>query len=149
MSNWIDLSKIPMRNFGNKLIYDWKKSIGLSCDFQYNDIIGTLDIIDYNSKVNKLSIFYNNKVNQIGTDAFKAGKIMKLIGLRTNDFRIEVGTSFVDNNRNITVISRRYEKDKNGRLWKEYNYHCNICGWNDGWMDEGHILQICAKSPLL
>ena len=48
MSNWIDLSKIPMRNFGNKhiYIYDWKKSIGLSCDFQYNDIFGTLDIID-------------------------------------------------------------------------------------------------------
>ena len=67
MNNWIDLSKIPMRSFGNKRIYDWKKSIGLSCDFQYNDIVGTLDIIDYNSKANKLSIFYNNKVNQIGT----------------------------------------------------------------------------------
>ena len=88
MSNWIDLSKIPMRSFGNKRIYDWKKSIGLSCDFQYNDIVGTLDIIDYNRKTNKLSISYNDEINEIGNDGFKEGKKMKIIDLRTKDIRI-------------------------------------------------------------
>lgn len=140
MNNWIDLSKIPMRNFGDKQVYDWKKSKGISCNFKYNDIIGILDIVDYNTKTNKLSVSYNNNINQIGTDSFKAAKIARIIGIRTNDFKVEIGTSFVDNNRNITVVSRQYREDKNGRLWKEYNYHCNICGWNDGWMDEGHIL---------
>ena len=140
MNNWIDLSKIPVRDFGKKQIYDWKQSVGLFCDFKYNEIVGVLYIVDYNPKTNKLSISYNDEINQIGTDAFKAGKIMKLIGLRTNDFKVEIGTNFVDDNRNITVISRRYDKDKNGRLWKEYNYHCNICGWSDGWISEHHIL---------
>lgn len=140
MNNWIDLSKIPIHNFGDKQVYDWKKSKGISCNFKYNDIIGILDIVDYNTKTNKLSVSYNNNINQIGTDSFKAAKIARIIGIRTNDFKVEIGTSFVDNNRNITVASRQYREDKNGRLWKEYNYHCNICGWNDGWMDEGHIL---------
>ena len=140
MNNWIDLSKIPVRDFGKKQIYDWKQSVGLSCDFKYDEIVGVLYIVDYNSKTNKLSISYNDKINQIGTDSFKAAKIARIIGLRTNDFKVEIGTNFVDDNRNITVISRKYREDKTGRLWKEYNYHCNICGWNDGWMDEGHIL---------
>ena len=140
MNNWIDLSKIPVRDFGKKQIYDWKQSVGLSCDFKYDEIVGVLYIVDYNPKTNKLSISYNDEINQIGTDSFKSAKIARIIGLRTNDFKVEIGTNFVDNNRNITVISRRYEKDKNGRLWKEYNYHCNICGWNDGWISEHHIL---------
>ena len=56
MNNWIDLSKIPVRDFGKKQIYDWKQSVGLSCDFEYDKIVGTLDILDYNVKTNKLSI---------------------------------------------------------------------------------------------
>ena len=34
MNNWIDLSKIPVMDFGKKQIYDWKQSVGLSCDFK-------------------------------------------------------------------------------------------------------------------
>ena len=84
MDNWIDLSKIPVRDFGKKQIYDWKQSVGLSCDFKYDEIVGVLYIVDYNPKTNKLSISYNDEINQIGTDSFKSAKIARIIGLRTN-----------------------------------------------------------------
>lgn len=140
MNSWIDLSKIPQYYLKDKRVYDWKNSIGISCDFICEGITGVLIIVDYDSKKHKLSILYNNEVKQIDTDTFKAGRIMKLIGIRNDDFKVDVGTNFTDKNRNITILSRQYKKDKNNHTWKYYNYHCNICGWDDGWISESHLL---------
>ena len=82
MNSWIDLSKIPQYYLKDKRVYDWKNSIGISCDFICEGITGVLIIVDYDSKKHKLSILYNNEVKQIDTDTFKAGRIMKLIGIR-------------------------------------------------------------------
>ena len=140
MNNWIDLSNVPQRDFGNKKVYDWIKSVGVECKFSCENVLGNLKIVGYEPKTHFLSILYNNEVKPIKTDDFRVGKIRTLIGLRTNKFRVEVGDTFVDDHRNMTIISRRYISDSKGRLFREYQYQCNVCGWTEGWIKENHLL---------
>ncbi|MDP4146623.1 MAG: hypothetical protein Q8936_19465 [Bacillota bacterium] len=51
---------------------------------------------------------------------------------RTSEFRIEIGTNFKDDKRDITIIDKRKIKDKNGRKYKYYKYKCNKCGFDGG-----------------
>ncbi len=140
MNNWIDLSNIPTKPFGNSFAYDWKKSINCICNFSCEGITGTLKIVGYNPKVHKLSISYTNQIKKIHTDFFKAGKLQTLIGLRSGDFKISVGTIFEDEHRNIVITAKKRLPDSNGRLWKAYQYHCNVCNWDDGVMNESHVI---------
>lgn len=154
MDNWIDLSGIPQKDFSNKKVYDWKKSIGILCKFTCDNISGCLKIIGYDAKTHLLSVLYNDKIKTIKTDEFRLGKIRTLIGIRTNNFKIEIGEDFVDEHRHLTILSRRHKEDSNGRLWKEYQYHCHKCNWKDGWIKENHLLKgigcsCCSKHTIV
>jgi len=54
-------------------------------------------------------------------------KMEVLINMRTSDFKIEIGTRFQDDKRDITITDRK----KNGK-YKIYQYHCNKCGFYCG-----------------
>ena len=154
MDNWIDLSNVPQRDFGNTKVYDWKNSIDVVCSFSCNNTSGLLKIVGYNAKEHLLSILYNNEKKTIKTDEFRVGKIRTLIGIRSNKYKINIGDSFVDEHRNLTILSKRRTKDINGRLWKEYQYHCNKCNWSDGWIKENHLLKgvgcsCCSKHTIV
>ena len=154
MDSWMDLNNIPKKHFGNKEVYDWKKSIGIICNFICDGRFGNLEIVGYDAKNHLLSVLYNNVIKTIKTGDFKVGKIRTLIGLRTNDFRVEIGESFIDEHRHLTILSRKYIKDSNGRLWKEYQYHCHKCNWEDGWIKENHLLNgtgcsCCSKHTIV
>lgn len=56
--------------------------------------------------------------------------------IQTKDFRFNIGDTIVDNNKNITIINRVRKIQNNGHLKKMYQYHCNICGWDNGWRSE-------------
>ena len=45
------------------------------------------------------------------------------MGIKTSDFKIEIGTRFKDAKRDITIIDRKYIQGKG----KYYKYKCNIC----------------------
>lgn len=49
---------------------------------------------------------------------------------RNKDFKIELGKNIKDSRRDITITSKEYSKDKSGKGWKIYGFHCNICGYN-------------------
>lgn len=65
------------------------------------------------------------------------------IGKRTVGFKIEIGTTFKDENRDITIIGRKYEIKikKNGSKLNEklYRYRCNVCEYDEGWIIERGI----------
>ena len=59
---------------------------------------------------------------------------------RTKDFKIEIGTHFCDEKRDMIITDRKYELYKNGAHLKYYKYTCNICGWKDGWILETFLI---------
>lgn len=126
---------------------DWKNSVGYKIPFVYNDIRGEIEIMDYDFDAQKLTLLYENKIEGcIKTGGFQKGKIGGILGKITKDFKIEIGTPFKDENRDIIITDREYRykerQCKKSRVIKEsekyYKYHCNKCGY-EGWIKEGNL----------
>ena len=157
MSNWIDLSNVPKyKGTGTrgKYVNDWKNASGCKCDFCCDNVIVYFTIKDYDKSHQKLTINYEGVDKIVPTSLILTNNIRTLIGLRSKDFKIEIGEHFVDEHRNIVVTNREFRPDSKGKLRKMYNYHCNICNWDDGWMDEGHMLNgigcsCCLKTVIV
>lgn len=158
-----DLPKIKENR--NKGYIDWQNTIGHIVKFIYDDIEGEIKIIDYNIKTNKLKIEYNNDISlDIRTENFSRCKIGSLLKKRTNDYKIEIATRLINNNRDLFITDKktitRYNKDKTFKCNdKMYKYKCNKCGFDCGehyvseelinelWVEESHLLvqkQGCA-----
>lgn len=113
-----------------KMLIDWNLSVGHFVEGVYDDIDFNVQIIEYNKKSSRLKIKYNNKEYDMYSGNFKDCKFGKILKLRTNEFKIEIGTPFKDGNRDIIVIDREYkEKNKNNGNNKYYRCHCNKCGY--------------------
>ena len=132
----MDLSTIPKRGKS----YDWKNSIDCKCRFVYEDINGEVEIVEYNN-TRHITIKYKDKIKEIAMSSFLNGMIGGLLNVRTTDFKINIGTDFIGDKRNITIIDREYRSDKSGKSLKWYKYKCNICTFDYGWHTEDHILK--------
>lgn len=139
----IFLDHLPRGNgYGvNKNQINWKESIGYTINFIYDNINGSLKIIDYIRENNKsyLIIKYDNVEFKIHTNDFKSCGLGKILKKYTKDFKIEIGTRFKDDKRDITITDREYKKDKNKNNIKWYKYTCNKCGWTEGWKREPDV----------
>ncbi len=153
--NWIDLSNIPKyKGCGTrgKYVNDWKHSIGCRCNFSCENITDYFIIKKYEK--NYLTVIYNNNEVKIDIGSIRKCDLRTLIGKRNKKFKVPIGTTFVDNNRNISIINQTYKVDSNNIQRKMYKYHCNICNWNEGWIEEGHLLNgigcsCCSKSTIV
>ena len=114
----------------------WKNSIGSIVRFIYDDIEGYIEILDYvRGKNSKVLLKYNNKEVLMCTSHFRKCKLGNLLNVNTTDFKIEIGTTFKDDKRDITIIDRKYEKRRHGKAIvneKLYKYRCNKCGYECG-----------------
>jgi hypothetical protein len=111
------------------------KEIKPMVKFIYKNIKGKIQIIDYErNKKQHLTIKYNNKEFDIQTSAFVSCKLGGILGERTSEFKIKIGTRYKDENRDITIIDKQYIKDKNGGKRKYYKFKCNNpnCGFDGG-----------------
>lgn len=128
---------LPRWTEGNhKGMTRWSESIGYIVKFIYDEIKGEVEILSYNNRI--LSIKYLDKEPfKIETNNFMYCKLGTLLGKRTKDFKIQIGDTFKDQKRDLSIISREYRK--NNRKW--YQYKCNVCGWCDdrSWMTEGDL----------
>ena len=123
----------------NKNSINWKESIGYKVKFVYYNIEGEIEIVDYVSKGQKLTIKYKDKTKPIKTNDFLRCKLGNILGVMTNDFKVEIGTNFKDEKRDITIIDREVRYDNSGHRWKYYKYHCNKDG-NEDWILESFLL---------
>ena len=130
-----DLPKITSGTHKDQ--YDWKNSIGCFVKFIYDEITGEIKIIDYQSD-NLYIQYLDYKIDKITTDSFKKCKLSYILKKISREFKLEIGSNVVDNNRNITIIDRKYKSNKDYQKW--YRYRCNTCGWSGGWIDEVHLL---------
>lgn len=118
----------------------WKNCVGSYVKFEFDEIESQLKIIGYNKDT--LHIEYKNNTYSISTYNFKHCQISKIIGKKTKDFKIDIGANLKTNTRNITITNRFNKRDKNNNtVRKYYNYKCNICGWDNGVVEESKLLK--------
>lgn len=144
----VDLTRLPIYTSGS---YEgkikWKESIGCYVPFVYDDLCGELKIEEYiypenNKDKAKIRLSYNNKIidDIITITHFKNAYIGSLLRLRHSDFKIEIGTQFKDNKRDLVITDREYRINKsNNQNVKWYKYTCNVCTWTEGWIVESPL----------
>lgn len=138
MSNKVFLNDLPKN--GDRI--NWKESIGHEVKFTYEEIKGELRIVDYNIENYYLDVQYlNNDIFNIFTGNFVKCKLGKLLSKYSKEFKIEIGATFKDDKRDLTIIDREYKKDKTNKPWKWYKYTCNKCNWEDGWIVENALIE--------
>lgn len=133
--NNIDLKEVPIKN-GK---YDWKSSKGSTINAEYNGKEYTILILSINDT--KLTVKCNDKISLISPQRLKECYIGNVVNVRTKDFKIKIGTHFKDNNRDIIILDRKYIINENGWKVKYYKYKCNVCGYNEGLMNESCVLK--------
>jgi hypothetical protein len=127
---------------------DWINSIGHMVKCNYEGFEFEVEIVEYQSKGQNLWIKYLDKEPfKINTSHFKYCELGKLLGKYTGEFKVEIGTIFKDNKRNLIIIDREYRerthvRSKNIIKEKWYKYKCNICGFCDdrSWMVESSLI---------
>ena len=142
------LDDLPKKINKGKECIDWKNSAGYKVHFIYDDIEGSLKIIKYIIKNNHpyLEVEYNDKTYICSSKSIIKCSLGKMLNKITKDFKVEIGQTFKDEKRDLTIIDREYRLQKsNNQDTKWYKYHCNICG-AELWMIESDLLNgtICA-----
>lgn len=139
----IFLENLPVYKDGkNKGKADWKNTIGYDVSFVYDDIKGYISIVKYEK--GKITIAYKNEIfwdKPISIGSLRECSLGYYLKKRTIEFKLEVGKSIDDYGRDMTITDREYRKDKNGKKKKWYKYHCNKCGWTEGWTTEHSLIK--------
>ena len=145
----IFLDELPRYKNSTKKI-DFTKSIGYKVKFLYNNIEGEVEILDFNNDNNILTIKYEDKEPfLINTAGFRKCAFGKLLGVCTNDFKINIGQHIKDDSRDIEIIDRKYiPRVCNRSTIKEkyYEIYCNRCGTKH-WVVENSILKLKTGCP--
>lgn len=157
---------------GNHLtsnIIDWKSSNGYKLYFIYENIEGWVEILNYilNKNNTRLNVKFQNNEFEISSAHFAKCKIGRILGTRTPNFKIEIGQTFKDDKRDITITNRKKVPNPHneGKYLKYYQYKCNKCSfdcsgnyyikgkeYNDGyWVEENTLTRgsgcACCCNP--
>lgn len=135
------LENLPRCNRG----IDWRKSVGSDVNFIYDDIVGTIKIIDYyasrSNKQQYITLKYEDTIYNIDTQRFKRADLHALLSYKTYKlipFKYDVNQQICDEHRNIKITDRYVDftkkKDK-----KYYKYECLKCGYTNGVIEEYHL----------
>ena len=134
---------------GNKGKIKWTECSSYKVKFVYDDMEGEIEIVDYDKNKQDLFIMYRGKSFKIKTYEFAQANISRIVGKRTEKFKIEIGTRLKDNKRDLVILDREYREYKkkpnqDGKIYvqklKYYKYKCNVCGYNEGWTTETLLL---------
>lgn len=132
---FMDLSNISKYRNGTC----WSDSIGKTIYFEYEEVKDTVEVLDYSKEESEIKFKYKDEVHSMTVSSFKKVRFGKVLGKITNEFKVEIGTTYSDDKRNITIIDREYGKHSNSSHGKFYKYKCNKCGY-EGKMRESHVL---------
>ena len=141
-------------NRGDRI--NWEGSVGHKVKFIYDDNEGWVEIVDYkNIEHGKIIVKYLDDYFEIDIQNFKKGNIGKILGKVTIKFKVEIGQTFKDDKRDLTITDReyriRYKKNGDKCNDKYYKYKCNKCG-NEDWIYECNLLKeigcnVCCYPP--
>lgn len=120
----INLDILP--RIGNKI--DWKRSVGFTVDFIYNDTNGSFKIVKLVEDI--VTILYSNELYNFSKYSIPNVSFGIMINnSQRNDFCFNINDKITSNNRNIFITDRQTILKK--RCYnRRYGFHCNICGYN-------------------
>ena len=81
---------------------------------------------------------YNNKEYTFDRGHFNECKIGRIFGVKTKEFKYNVGDIIKDDKRDLKIIKVFRNKNGKRKNCKWYKYHCNKCGNEDN-ISEGHL----------
>jgi hypothetical protein len=132
----IDLSPLPLAKNGN---YDWQNSIGKKLRFQYEDIIGEIEIIGYKKRNNKVRIRYQDREREYNYSKIIYCSFSDILENK-NSYRFtegEIIKGFLiieplleDHQRAYKVVCQKCNKEsimKQSKLIKSINPICTHC----------------------
>ena len=140
----IDCSKIPKKIYHGKECYDWLNSQNVRIPFQYNDLIGTLEIVSVEKKGHgyNLTVNYEGKLSQIESSSLISGQLGNCIGVFTSEFKYAPGQRICDGKRDITILDvYRGTLTCSPYKHKMLTYQCNKCGYINKRVREGTIVR--------
>ena len=144
------LTELPRKEgFGknkNKKVFDYQAMVGMKLELEYKQEIYIVEIIDYiKGNPPRFKMEYNGEIKEIQCGSFMTGNFGGILNERTKSFKLKIGDEIKDEGRDIVITDKEYRKRKhtNGKAVKNnkwYKYKCNKCGWDEGWIVEGNLL---------
>ena len=123
--NWIDLSKLPRLGGVTKKI-KWNDCYNINVPFKFKNFEGILNIIKPLPK-RKMLVKFNNIEYKINRDELRECKLTYVVGLKTHEFKYNVGDKIKTRYGYVEIIKQFYKKGKDGYKSKAYKLHCLVC----------------------
>lgn len=149
LNKQIFLENLPKKKYGDGFRTDWKNSIGHKVNFIYGELEDYFIIVGFNEVNHEVKCRYKNNEIDLAIRSVNRCGINNLIETKIlSKFRIEIGQTFKDEKRDLTIINREYRetnikrKGKNSYIQNQkwYKYKCNICGYDEGWIEENKLI---------
>lgn len=152
------LNELPMKKWKDGMCVDNKSMVGMSIDVEYKGkVYEGIEILEYirKGKHSKFKVVYEENDFEIDCGHFLKGKLGKILGTYTNEFKIELWGHFKDDKRDLVIVDRKIITNDRGHRKdneKWYKYKCNKCGWDEGWilennLNRGNGCACCCKPP--
>lgn len=125
---------------------NWGSNINRFLKVLYGNKEYCFCIKDYTKGENKIILELDGRIlKPIFTGHLLGCKIGGIIGIKSGDFKYEIGQVFKDDKRYMIIIDREYRDRKkiNNYIEKQkwYKYRCDKSNWNEGWIDESSLLR--------
>lgn len=123
------MRKVYLEDFARKgTLLDVLGSVGRDIRFVYDDITGTIRILEHVDNFNIRVQYADYEPQTINTDNFKKARLAKVLGMVTAEFRFSLGQHIKDSRRDLTILEQTYQICTNGTVRrKSYRYLCNDC----------------------
>ena len=119
------LDELPHKPYRNIMRIDWKNSIGHDLKFVYDDIKGSIKIINI-GKHESITIKYLNSIYTISSQNLITCQLGVAIGVKSNKFRYSIGDVVKTNTGEIKITNQMYIYKNNDSKRRGYKYICLI-----------------------
>lgn len=144
-SRKVDLSSLPRKIYRGRECIDWEKSIGAKITFTYDNICGTLELLEFDKSISSVKVGYKNCSEWFKTQHFTKCKITALIGNRNRNHKYKEGCIIGGS---IKIIHCFKEKSV-----KKYKYKCMKDGYigviSQSNLDSGKGCPVCSNKKVI
>ena len=125
----------------DKLVVNWKSSVGYEIKFIYDNIKGEIKILNYYIKNKQLylQIEYNFNIYDIHISSLKECRLANVLNLINHKYTYQIGDILKTNTGELCILKQIRIKDNKDWNRKGYKYKCLVCGY------VGNILEQTLK----
>lgn len=119
------LENLPRRK-GKRKEIDWINSAGYKIKFEYHDVVGEFEIIDYDKDSQLLTLLYKNTKHNIKASELRKSSISRIFGYYAKEYKYNIEDTVKTQSGMITIIKLIRIK-KGDFTIRGYNFKCSKC----------------------